>query len=661
MADLRTFSRIFPFLLLFLLPSCVSPPAEPPGLRRLGFNHPGLTVDLAVGLWAWPIPVDYDHDGDTDLLVSCPCKPYNGIFFFENASGPGKDPLFKPARRLGPALKNVQPSYVRGGLRVLVPGREITGFMKGDFGESRRIYPGTVVNPADKRVRANQWKYVDFDGDGDLDLVVGVGDWADYGWDDAFDEKGRWTRGPLHGYVYLLRNEGTDREPAYAEPVKIRAGGKPIDVFGMPSPNLADFDGDGDLDIICGEFLDKFTWFENTGTRRKPVYAEGRLLAFGGKPIRMDLEMIVPVAFDWDGDGDVDLVVGQEDGRVALVENTGKTSGGMPLFLPPRFFRQEAGPLKFGALATPVAFDWDGDGDQDLLCGNTAGYLAFIENLDSGDPPRWAAPRLLEAGGRPIRIMAGPNGSVQGPCEAKWGYTVLNAADWDLDGLPDLVVNSILGEVVWFKNVGTRRKPRLAPARLVRVEWPGPPPKPAWTWWKPKDKELLTQWRTTPAVLDWNGDGLPDLVMLDTQGWLVLFERTRKDGRLALLPGKRIFKGAGPSAFDSRHRVVDPRPGFLRLNARRAGKSGRRKFCFADWDGDGRLDLLVNSLGVNFLRNLGTRGGFTTFQDMGEITGRALAGHTTCPTVVDWNRDGIPDLLVGAEDGHFYYMRNPRK
>ena len=40
--------------------------------------------------------------------------------------------------------------------------------------------------------------------------------------------------------------------------------------------------------------------------------------------------MIVPAALDWDKDGDVDLVVGQEDGRVALVENTGKVIDGMP-------------------------------------------------------------------------------------------------------------------------------------------------------------------------------------------------------------------------------------------------------------------------------------------------------------------------------------------
>ena len=52
--------------------------------------------------------------------------------------------------------------------------------------------------------------------------------------------------------------------------------------------------------------------------------------------------------------------------------------------------------------------------------------------------------------------MAGPNGSIQGPAEAKWGYTTLSVADWDGDGLPDIVVNSIWGRVEWLRNVGTR-------------------------------------------------------------------------------------------------------------------------------------------------------------------------------------------------------------
>ena len=35
-----------------------------------------------------------------------------------------------------------------------------------------------------------------------------------------------------------------------------------------------------------------------------------------------------------------------------------------------------------------------------------------------------------------------------------------------------------------------------------------------------------------------------------------------------------------------------------------------------------------------------------------------LAGHTTSPTMVDWDGDSLPDLLIGAEDGHFYYLKN---
>ena len=658
---MKTFLLLLPVFLSVLLP--LAPPAPAAGLERLKYNHPGLVVDLGVGLWAWPLPMDFDGDGDLDLVVNCPDKPYNGIYFFEHISGDTaqkKLPVFKPARRLSKGLQNVQVSFVNGAPLVLSPGTEYPDFLKTGLEKGRKLPLPANIHP--NKVRANMWRVVDFDGDSKLDLVIGVGDWTDYGWDNAYTPAGQWTKGPLRGFVYLARNTGTAATPAYATPLKIMAGGKPIETFGWPSPNFADFDGDGDLDLLCGEFLDGFTYFENLGTRTAPRYAPGRRLQTpDGKPLVMDLQMITPTAIDWNKDGHIDLIVGDEDGRVAFIENTGKfTADHTPIFLPPVYFQQEADDVKFGALATPFGFVWDGDGDTDILCGNTAGYLAFIENLSGPgvEKPKWAAPKLLDADGKIIRIMAGPNGSIQGPCEAKWGYTTLSVADWDGDSLPDLIVNSIWGKVIWFKNIGPRKAPKLAAAQPIEVEWNGPQPTLAYGWLRPEGKALLTQWRTTPVAVDWNRDGLVDLVMLDHEGFLAFFERARRNpsarsaggpsasSDLILLPPKRVF--------------CDENGKPLRLNSGLAGKSGRRKLCVVDWDGDGKLDLLLNSANANFLRQVDARDGKWFFKDMGPLEKQNIEGHDVSPAVVDFNGDGIPDFLGGAEDGRFYYLKNPR-
>ena len=611
-------------------------------LQKLEYNNPGLVVDLGVGLWAWPIPTDYDEDGDYDLLVSCPDKPYNGIYFFENTDGNIKMPVFKPGVRISKAYRNIQPSYVDGELKLLIPGKEITNLLEEQIVE---IYPNEKINSDKKRIRANQWKYYDYDGDEALDLIVSVGDWTEYGWDNAFDEKGNWQNGPLHGYLYFIKNKNTTENPIYEEPKLIYADNSPIDVYGMPSASLADFDNDGDLDIICGEFLDKFTYFENIGNRKNPKYTSKGFLTNSDKPITMDLEMIIPVAFDWDKDGDYDLIVGQEDGRVVFIENTGKLVNNTPQFELPKYFNQQADEIKFGALVTPYSVDWDNDGDDDLICGNTAGYIGFIENLDGGSPPKWAEPVYLKADDKVIRIQAGNNGSIQGPCEAKWGYTTLSVGDWDHDGLQDIIINSIWGKILWYKNIGTKNNPQLTTAKPVKVEWGGKNLKPSWFWWTPKGKNLSTQWRTTPLMYDWNKDGLIDLIMLDHEGFLAFFERINKDGELKLLEGKRIF-------YNENNEL-------LQLNSKNAGKSGRRKLTIVDWDLDGKLDLLINSKNVNFLKNISTNGDKVVLKDMGMVSEQILAGHTTSPTIVDWDKNEIPDLLIGAEDGCFYYLNNP--
>jgi len=620
-------------------------PAADGDLIRVRYNHPSLTVDLGVGLWAWPMPMDYDGDGDLDLVVSSGGLPYEGTYFFENTDGSAR-PVFKPGRRIADYKTNVQLSPDG---TVMTPGVAYPEFRTSGFANPVPVGLETEdVYVTDGRIRANQWKRVDYDGDGVLDLVVGIGDWTDYGWDNAYDADGRWMNGPLHGYVYWAR--GTS--DGYAPAERLMAAGQPIDVYGMPSPSFADFDGDDDLDLICGEFLDGFTYFENVGSRTAPAYRAGVRL-----PIHMDLQMITPVAVDWDRDGDPDLIVGDEDGRVAFVENRGGAR-----FAAPVYFLQEAEYVKFGALITPVAYDWDGDGDEDIVAGNTAGYIGFIENLDGGDPPRWAAPVYLDAAGQRIRIQAGPNGSIQGPAEAKWGYTALSVADWDADGLADLVVNSILGRVVWYRNVGTRQAPRLAAAAPLVLLDAGAAARvnPSWNWYQPRDDELITQWRTTPLVVDWDGRDRLDLLMLDGEGYLALYEGGPLTAPPAVRAPRRVFVAEPQAEFDGRNASTDKGPGLLRLNPNAGGGSGRRKLSIVDWDDDGRPDLLVNSRSVDWFRNMGTRDGQTLLQWQGPLTDEVLAGHTTSPTTVDWDHDGVRDLLIGAEDGFLYFLRNPR-
>ncbi len=600
-------------------------------LQQLPYNNPGLVVDLGVGLWAWPLPIDYDGDGDMDLLVSCPDKPSNGIYFFENTTQDSKVkmPVFKPGLRLGPTGHNVQISYVDGQPRILRENMEYVDFQTKGFEKPISVYKNARFHPGNTRAR--MWRYVDYDGDGDQDLVVGIGDWTDYVWDQAHDFSGHWRNGPLHGYVYLIENQNGK----YSEkPVKIKAGGSPIDVFGWPSPNFADFDGDGDLDLICGEFLDGFTYFENIGSRKKPKYGVGRrLIASDGQPLAMHLQMITPTAFDWDGDGDLDLIVGDEDGRVALIENTGRVEGGMPVYHQPVYFQQEADTLKFGALSTPFVIDWDGDGEQDILCGNTAGNIAFFKNLGMAEngTPKWAASALIEtAPGVPFRVMAGPTGSIQGPCEAKWGYTSLSSADWDGDGKLDIIYNSILGRIGLLR--GTGDPLRVIPSIFDsgRKELP-----PRWQWWQTPACNTLTQWRTTPLVVDYDGDGKLDLVALDQKGYLAL----RRSG------GK------------AEHIFVDEDLQPLQLNPRSAGASGRAQISLVDWDGDGRIDLLVNSQNAVWYRNVGDHKGQTILKEIGNVTERDVSGHNTCPTVADFDKDGVPELVLGAEDGRIYYLR----
>jgi hypothetical protein len=131
--------------------------------------------------------------------------------------------------------------------------------------------------------------------------------------------------------------------------------------------------------------------------------------------------------------------------------------------------------------------------------------------------------------------------------------------------------------------------------------------------------------------------------MLDPEGYLVWYCRNKD---LTLQGPRRAF-------LDSNGKP-------LRLNAKTGGASGRRKLCLTDWDQDGAVDLLLNAANAEFWRQTASTNETWTFEQIGPIAAKNIEGHDVSPCVVDFDDNGIPDFLGGAEDGRFYYLRNPQ-
>jgi hypothetical protein len=153
-----------------------------------------------------------------------------------------------------------------------------------------------------------------------------------------------------------------------------------------------------------------------------------------------------------------------------------------------------------------------------------------------------------------------------------------------------------------------------------------------------------------PMAFDLNADGVNDLTVLDDNGRLPFYHRKITFNTRTLgVPGTSCDRHDDARYLDGDNATA------LRLNAGWAGRSGRRKFVLTDWDHDGRLDLIVNSVSCNFLKNVSTDPNRFVFVDMGPVTPKVLAGHTTCPEILA-TQEGEGRLIIGAEDGYLYTL-----
>lgn len=197
-----------------------------------------------------------------------------------------------------------------------------------------------------------------------------------------------------------------------------------------------DLDADGKSDIISGSWPGEIYWFrrEDSGEFARGVQLKDR----DGELIQVG-HATSPFAVDWDGDGDLDLVVGNLIGEIHLLTNEG--IGRAPAFGKPERILAEGKAIKIReGDAAPVVADWDGDGRVDLLVGTEAGNVFWFRNVGTARTPRLEGPKVLV---RESPLGWGDDGKRK---PGDWGLRVkICVTDWNGDGRLDLLLGDRCG------------------------------------------------------------------------------------------------------------------------------------------------------------------------------------------------------------------------
>jgi hypothetical protein len=210
--------------------------------------------------------------------------------------------------------------------------------------------------------------------------------------------------------------------------------------------------------------------------------------------------------------------------------------------------------------------DWNQDGKQDLLAGDSKGKVTLFLNEGTAQNPQLATGLLVRADGKPIKftfpeskfrpavvddVRVVPEQTILIGI-----YSKIHSGDWNGDGLDDLLVGQ-LGmagqDVLFYKNIGTAQSPTLA--KPEPIELPGP-----------------SMSHPSPFIVDWDGDGVVDLLFGTDKPKIYFFRNEGSNQSPKLTKGRDIpLIGAG---FD---------------------KGYRCRIELVDWNEDGRLDILVGN------------------------------------------------------------------
>ena len=530
---------------------------------------------IDVGWYSAPLVYDWDDDGLTDVLVG---TGHNVILWWRR-TGSGDDPAL------------VYKGFIKAdGRRLEVPQTPVPEDLSGAF----------------KADYYNQPTVCDWNGDGLPDILTGG-----------------YTTGRIFYYRCTGRDASGVPKLAYVGPVE--ADGQPIDTGWAAAPSAADLTGDGRLELISGSW--RFQGGHEPG--RYLLYYTAADSAAGGLPRYTATAFPRAGAFprgiiarasvvDWNDDGLQDLLVSENGGDMFVCLNVGTAAeprwrmDGPPLTGSWCFARMPG----FSAL-----FDWDQDGRQELLAGNT-----IYAREGSAHSPRFVRRGTATVGGKPL-FNPGPGYGDPYNRNIFW--------DWDRDGRVDILSGTQQGEIFLHRNMGAADNLSFAPGVPLALTDGRPlkvgPPVHA----DPKQVRNFTELQGSRTILvpgDFDQDGLDDLVVTETYRNVWLFRNTTAGGTATLRPGVKV----------------------LELPARLAGLAA------VDWNNDGRLDLVTGlsaaqPVAVFLNESTPSKPAFS-----GPVLPVKLPYCFWGPTVhaVDWNSDGDRDLLIRSEFYGFWAERS---
>ncbi|MFQ5443504.1 MAG: T9SS type A sorting domain-containing protein [bacterium] len=315
----------------------------------------------------------------------------------------------------------------------------------------------------------NMPRFADIDADGDLDLFVGI-------LGGIFSQAHN-----LAENFYFYKNFGTKEAPAFSlvEQQFIST----LDIGANSIPVFVDIDDDGDLDLFLAneedpsESLQSHLYlFENQGAPDSPAFrlADDDVVDF-------DLGTnLAPSFVDIDDDSDLDLFIGEWDGKLDFLENTGTATS-------PEFISliENFGDIDVGNFNTPAFVDIDDDGDQDMFIGTFLGKLEFFRNDGAATMP----------------VFAEPDRDYFGIDVGLHCYPVFIDIDKDED--QDLILGSDDAGLFFYRNAGSKQEANFvldAPFNIHVLD------------------------RSTPGFVDIDDDGDLDFFAGGKRGGLIFYE-----------------------------------------------------------------------------------------------------------------------------------------